>query len=204
MLRTESDLNVREDVTFALVKMGPVAIPSLIQLLGDTDAAVRHHAAHTLGKIGHADATDALITVLDDDEETVVMKAVLALGQIGDANALPALVSLLDQECPTIFPTLMNTLQSFGKDALPYLFQVITHVDWQVRERVIDILGAIGDEAAIPTLITALPDDHWQVQFSAATALTSIGGQDATDALRNNQHELDSRVISFIVRQLGS
>src|SRR5690606_28987247 len=47
----EPDFYVREDITWALVRMGDQAIAPLIALLADENAAVRHHAAHTLGKI---------------------------------------------------------------------------------------------------------------------------------------------------------
>src|SRR5690349_5854038 len=53
----ESDLFVREDITWALVRMGDPAVQPLIEYLGDENPEARHHAAHTLGKIADARAT---------------------------------------------------------------------------------------------------------------------------------------------------
>ncbi len=182
-LRTEPDLNVREDITYALVSLGSEALSSLINLLKNQDAEVRHHAAHTLGKIGKADATEALIDALQDTDPKVSAKAAYALSQIGDAKAIPALIRLLDDDNPDVKTSVMEALETFGALAVPFLVNTMTHEKWQVREQVVEMFGSIQDKEAIPALITALQDEHWQIRFSAVTALGYMRDKTVKDAL---------------------
>ena len=55
-LGSEPDLFVREDITWALVRIGGVALEPLIDLLYNTNPAVRFHAAHVLSKMADARA----------------------------------------------------------------------------------------------------------------------------------------------------
>ncbi len=197
-LRTEPDLFVREDITFALMHMGDLAVPALIALLQDEDAGVRHHVAHVLGKIGHPDAADALIRTLQDTAPHVAAKSAFALGQIGDAKAIPALVNLLGHENREVQTALINVLEEFGAEAVPALLVALEHERWRVREHAADALGVIGDSVAVPALIHALQDAHWQVRFAAVTALHYLGDRAARPALQQLQNDPESRVSSLV------
>jgi len=83
-----------------LVKIGPVAIPALIDALGSWNSCVRADASDALGKMGPAakDAVPALIVALKDNDSCSVRKnASDALGEIGPAaiDAVPALQNAL-------------------------------------------------------------------------------------------------------------
>jgi HEAT repeat protein len=66
-----------------LVQIGSPAIGPLTDLLGHSSAAMRVCAAHTLGEIGDAVATEALKPAMDDPEESVRRAAVVALEGVG-------------------------------------------------------------------------------------------------------------------------
>lgn len=193
-LCTESDLLVREDLTWAIVRVGEAAVQPLIQLLDDPSAAVRHSAAHVLGKIKDARAVDALIGALNDDDAAVVLKAAFSLGQIGDEKAVPALVELVGHEHREVQFTLMRVLEDYGTPAVPLLIRTLNHAEWQVREQAADILGAIGDRDAVPALIQTLQDVHWAVRFAAVTALKELGGADAKNAIYAMLDDPEERV----------
>lgn len=193
-LCSEDDLLIREDLTWAIVRFGDAAIQPLIDLMQDKNPAIRHHAAHVLGKIRAPRAVDALIHALDDVDVTVVLKAAFSLGQIGDERAVPALVGLVGHEHHEIQATLLRVLEEFAVPAFPLLIKIATHARWQVREQAVDILGAIGDPAALPVLITALKDEHWAVRFAAVTALKEIGGAEAKQALQSMLDDPEKRV----------
>ncbi len=194
----EQDLLVGEDITWALVRMGDVAIDPLINLLHHTDPLVRHRVVHTLGKIGDARAMDAVITATQDPDNKVVCKAVFALGQLNDTRAIPALVGLLGHDNREVETMLMSVLEGFGAVALPYLIEAIRNDQWQVREHTADVLGVIGMEEGLPVLIEALNDAQWQVRFSAVTALGHIGGISAKEALLAMPTDSDSRVAELV------
>lgn len=111
-LKNEKSLYSRIAMSKALSKMGELAIPSLIKLLGEigknqeTDLPtkyfkkksfplVRDMAARTLVNIGNP-ATPYLITFMGNDNEFKVQQAIDALGGIaaktGDKRALPVLI----------------------------------------------------------------------------------------------------------------
>jgi HEAT repeat protein len=193
-LRTEMDFYVQEDITWSLVCKGEAAVAPLIRLLSDANPATRHHAAHTLGKIGDIRAVDALITALRDPDTAVIAKAAFSLGQIGDQRALPTLVHLLGHSEREIQTTIVSVMESFGTAAIEPLLGLLQHERWQIREQAADILGLIGSQEIIPLLITALEDEQWQVRFAIVTALGSIGGSSAKTVLQKMGTDLEIRV----------
>jgi HEAT repeat protein len=81
---------------YALSRIGPAAMPSLLEALGKDDAGLRIGATHALGPFG-AEARPAipmLINNLADGRDPVHGETVLTLGLIGPA-AGPALVAAL-------------------------------------------------------------------------------------------------------------
>jgi HEAT repeat protein len=190
----EPDFYVREDITWALVRMGEAAIEPLIGLLADESAAVRHHAAHTLGKINDPRAVEALMSALQDSDPMVAARAAGSLKVIGDARAIPALAGVLGHAHRETQTAITEALEQFGAKAVPFVLKAMTDARWQVREHAADVLGQIGDAAAVPALSAALRDDHWQVRFAAVTALAHIGGAAAKAALRGMLEDTDERV----------
>ena len=190
----EPDFYVREDITWALVRMGEAAIEPLIGLLEDESAAVRHHAAHTLGKINDARAVEALIGALKDGDHMVVARAAGSLKVIGDVRAVRALAGVLGHPHRDTQTAINEALERFGAAAVPAVLEALTDARWPVREHAADVLGQIGDRTAVPALASALRDDHWQVRFAAVTALWHIGGAAAKEALREMTPDADERV----------
>lgn len=193
-LITEPDMYVREDITWALVRVKDAALQLLIVLLDDTNPSTRHLVTHVLTKIGGQEVLEPLIHALHDTEPTVISKAAFGLAQIGDERAIPALVSLVGHENREVQTMLMNVLERFDTASVQPLIELMASERWQVREQAADILGAIGDKAALPVLIDALKDEVWQVRFAAVTALGHLGGAEAKSALESMQDDPDSRV----------
>ena len=199
-LRDETDILVREDISFALMRLGDVAIDPLVDLLQDADPNVRHHAAHTLGKIGNPLVIDDLVGVLQDSSATVVHKTVYALGQIGDARAVGGLVSILGHPNADVQTNLVKTLTDFGAEAIPHLTPRYQHHDWAVREQVVDILGQIRDQSVIPLLKQALDDVDWRVRLSAVNAIGNYGAEIAQPILKAKLNDQSSVVQQLIDR----
>ncbi len=199
-LVTEPDMYVREDITWALVRVKQAALQPLIQLLDDANPSTRHLATHVLGKIGGQDVVDPLIHALHDTEPMVISKAAFGLAQIGDERAIPALISLVGHADREVETMLMNVLERFGTVPVQPLIDLMTSDQWKVREQAADILGTIGDKAAIPVLIEALKDEVWQVRFAAVTALGHLGGAQAKAALQVMPEDADQRVQTLVAK----
>jgi len=175
-LIVERDTNVQENITWSLVRFGSLAVSPLIELIEHTDAAVRHYAIHTLGKIGDPQAVEAVSRAIYDSSPTVQLKAAFVLGQIKDPRAIEALLPLLGHESDSIRNTVSDVLELFGSQAVPNLIEALAHEQWQIREHAVEILGLIGDRAAIPALNTTTNDAQMEVRAAARVALHHISG----------------------------
>lgn len=69
----------------------------------------------------------------------------------------------------------VETLVRLGRDSIPLLRARAHDGDADVRKFVVDILGDIGDESSLSTLIEALGDDDPNVMVSAAENLGKVG-----------------------------
>jgi HEAT repeat protein len=89
----------QEAAADALGRIGPAAVPSLMETLRDPDPKVRLKAIEVLARMG-GDAKDAvpeLIRLLEDPDEPVRKAAIRTLGRIGPPakEAVPALMQTL-------------------------------------------------------------------------------------------------------------
>jgi hypothetical protein len=108
-------------IQMAVTRMGPAAVPDLIQLLQDEDSDVRAHAAVALNWVGPVakDAVPALIQCLQDDAKSVRQGAAFALLRIGPAarDAAPALRKALKDEDPDVGRVAAMALKEVDADA---------------------------------------------------------------------------------------
>ncbi|GAB1420577.1 hypothetical protein MASR2M15_06810 [Anaerolineales bacterium] len=204
-LKNETDLAIQEDICFALVKIGSLALPDLIDLLLNLEAplAQRRYAAHTLSKMKDAAAVEALIKTLADPDRLLKNKVIYALGQIGDTRAVPPLVDLLGVEDLELRATLADVLLEFGEAALPLLITNLHNNRWPVREQAADILSLIADERAVEGLSQLARDYYWEVRFAAVNALASIEGPAAQEALKKFLLDPDPKVSRLAARFCG-
>lgn len=170
---TEPDFYVRENVTWALARMGNAAVSPLITILERGDTASRFHAAHTLSKLGDARAVPALLAALDASDSELVQKSVYALGALRDERALPALVARIGETSGAFRSTLHDAVAAFGAHAVPTLLAVLADADSALARKVevVEILGSIGGSEVMAPLAHALQDDAWEVRFAAVNAL---------------------------------
>jgi len=105
-----------------MLHKGPESLPKLIELLKDSDSAVRYWAAVALGALGPeaAPATDALTSNLLGPKPIVPLEAAGALCKLGHEDvALPVLAHGLVDERPWVVLYAARTLQNIGKMAAP-------------------------------------------------------------------------------------
>jgi len=199
----EPDFFVRENLTWAVVRIGAVAVPPLLELLRHPNPSARQQAALTLGKLKDARAVEALINALQDPQLEVAQRAVHALGQIGDPIAIPALLSFLASENDELKNTVRTALEQFGEAAVQPLSTALQLEPWPVRQQIADILGAMSLVSTLPILKVALEDEHWEVRFAAVTALSGLKNSNAREAVQGAAEDLDPRVRGLVSRLLG-
>ena len=198
LLRRLLDLD-KEDLqlkTFDIIRrMGPTAIPLLVDLLRDERVSIRRNAVDAL--IDLAPYTEsiqpALRRALRDEDSDVAGDAARALGALGKraTPSVRALVRTLSHEHPYVRIYAAEALASIGpnasaatEDLARALDDLIPGVRWAACEA----LATIGPAAqsAVPQLIEALTDEFLYVRIFAAGALGSIGpkARTAREALR--------------------
>ena len=167
----------------ALVKIGPVAIPSLLVALRDEGRG----AAGTLKEIGTPSIPGLLHALINGDQEARSGSA-WALGWIKDSSAVPGLLEALHDPDNTVRKRAISALGTIGHpSAVPELLEVLRDIrdKSEIRWQAVRALGDIRDPEAVPDLISILEnqsEDHWVQRFSA-TALGRIGDPRAIETL---------------------
>ena len=187
------DLHV---VTFEIIqRIGPPAMPLLVDLLRHESDSVRRTAADELIDLApHTETIQpALRRALRDEDSIVAGDAARALGALGKraSPSVGALVNTLSHEDPYVRIYAAEALASIGPNAAKAtnaLAEALGDPIPGVRWAACEALAGIGPAAqsAVPQLIEALEDDFLYVRIFAAGALGSIGpkAQPAREALR--------------------
>ncbi|MFC4456709.1 HEAT repeat domain-containing protein [Deinococcus sonorensis] len=199
----EPDFFVRENLTWAVVRMGPDAMPFLLRLLEGPDATTRLQVVHTLSKIADPASASALTRAINDPDDEVARKAIFALGQMDHPEALTTLMGGVGHPDAERRNTLSTALVEFGHAALPPLLAALRHPDAQRRAHAADILGLLGNAGAAPALTDALQDNVWDVQFAALSALGHLPGEDAERGIAQATRVADPRLRAVAQRLLA-
>ncbi len=186
------DLHV---VTFEIIqRIGPPAIPLLVELLRHESDAIRRSAVSELVDLApHTEwIQPALRRALRDEDWTVAGDAARALGALGKraSPSVGALVNTLSHEDQYVRIYAAEALASIGPNAFKAtnaLAEALGDPVPGVRWAACEALASIGPAAqsAVPQLIEALDDEFLYVRIFAAGALGSIGpkAQSAREAL---------------------
>ena len=156
--------------TFEIIRrIGPAAIPTLVELLRDERAAIRGSAVDAL--IDLAPDTEsvqpALRRALTDEESLVARDAARALGALGPkaSPSVGALVNALSHWDPHVRIYAAEALASVGPRAAAATTDLVRAIDDRipgVRWAACEALAGIGPAAAsaVPRLIQALGDQY--------------------------------------------
>jgi outer membrane protein assembly factor BamB/HEAT repeat protein len=182
--------------TFKIIqRIGPPAIPLLVDLLRDERVSIRRGAVDELIDLAPDTGSiqPALRRALKDDDRQVAGDAARALGALGTraGPSVRALVETLSHEDPYVRIYAAEALAAIGpragaasRDLGRALGDPVPGVRWAAGEA----LARIGPAAqsAVPQLTFALKDEFLYVRICAAGALGGLGpkARAARDALR--------------------
>ena len=191
--RGNADLELK---TLEIIRrIGPPALPLLVDLLRDERVSIRRSAADALIDLAPDTETiqPALRRALRDEDWQVAGDAARALGALGKraGPSVRALVETLSHEDPYVRVYAAEALASIGPQAAAStrdLARALADPSPGVRWAAGEALASIGPAAqsAVPQLIEALKDEFLYVRICAAGALGSLGpkAQTAREALR--------------------
>lgn len=183
-------------VTFEIIqRIGPPAIPLLVELLRHQSDSIRRSAVNELIDLApHTESIQpALRRALRDQDSIVAGDAARALGALGKraGPSTGGLVKTLSHEDPYVRIYAAEALASIGPKAATVaeaLAGVLEDPIPGVRWAACEALAGMGPaaESAVPRLIVALKDEFIYVRIFAAGALGNIGpkAEPAREALR--------------------
>ena len=141
-----------------LLKLKGRSVGALLPYLYDVNQDVRKFAVDILGLIGDESTVPHIIPLLDDPDENVVVSAAEALGNIRSPLAVPHLIRLfkLNDNAKVIVAEALGKIgdESGGDCLLKYFSAVVKnqHADYLILYAVVDSIGLIGTELALPVI----------------------------------------------------
>lgn len=187
---------MRNKVIDTLIKIGPMAIPSLTLALQKEDWRDQRWIIASIGEMGNQakDAIPVLILFLNDENDAG-HEAAETLGSMG-AVTIHELIKALQKNNPSNRRWLTYALWKasyYDKMAppiliseLPHLIKFLHHKDATLRDTAAKVISCTGPEAkaAVPLLIQLLKDKDIGVRLSAEGALEKIRTPKALNALK--------------------
>jgi HEAT repeat protein len=182
----DKDNAVARSAAECLARIGPPAIPALLEALSEkeieeqteAEKAIGHWSDWAMGAMG-PDAVPLLIEVMGDSRHiNRSAAAASALGMIGPP-ALPTLLEALRTSKDKVvvgnaaFAIGLRGMRPVAKQAVPDLIRLIEDPDPGVRRLSIDALASIGSDSKIgvPAIAKALQDPDPHVRDAARSAL---------------------------------
>lgn len=160
-------------------------VPILMDLLKDSDQAVRFYAAQQLERLADSRSADALARVLDDSSGNVRRFAAQALAKIGDERHVPALVAAVMSNLPE-----PNQVGIRSWHLWPVL-ETIGRLSPQAPPEIVGLLDRISDEKI------AQDEDWWRICQKVANCLAAIGDTSAVDELKRADEILSCRHCDY-------
>jgi HEAT repeat protein len=185
LLAEEPDRQVRARMCQVLAKVGPPAVPVLLELLEDPRWFLVRNLVHVLGKIGDEAAFGPVVALLGHAHMRVRIEAIRAVAVITPRRAVAPIIGLVADPDPEVRLEAVQALGALRSDeAVPVLGDVAAGAspratDLAVRRCAIEALAGIVTPGARETLM-GLARRRWlwrraerQLRDAAASALAT-------------------------------
>jgi HEAT repeat protein len=157
----------------ALAQIGdPASVPLFKARLQDKDPYIRRAAVEGLGRAADAESADALernVTV--DEAKMVRLASAFALQKMG-RNYAARLIDLMSTT--KVLDQGRDYLIELGPGMITTILPRLQDPDPDLREALIDALGAFGDASALPALEAAAKDGDDSVAAAAKRAVARV------------------------------
>jgi HEAT repeat protein len=184
------------------------AIDPLIDVIYfEPDRWMRLFAIESLGRIDDVRTLEVLVDAAYDESRDVRTKAIVTLGEFSSSLATDALYIIFDdmqvdtEDQQTALFELGKRGDARALDGLIDLLQFDTQVDNRIYAAL--VLGDIGGQEAVTSLIDALCDDVQDVADNALKSLIKLGNDATGPLLQNLQESANAERRMWVVRALG-
>lgn len=201
-LAEEEDLLVRKAIVEIVTRIGRIAVPTILENLGDSRWYMVRNMITVLGSLGMPDLAPHVAATLSHPDLRVKKEAIKALSRIPHPAAVTALCDLCFFPEETVALTATAALSSKKEtEAVIALYRravlkKILYPNYRLAHEAIDSLRAIGTDDALTALdeILALkavwPTEKFRaMKFHALRSISKIGGtrsREVIQAARNS------------------
>ena len=146
--------------------------------LEDENTRIRASDIIEMGRTGNRDAIKSIIEVLENREEVDWLRAcaAIALGRLSDDEVIPPLIEALRDDSIIVSRAVISALGDAGNPrAIPHLKGILENKSKEELHPVtVKVLGEIGGDEILPTLLQALESSNDLVRVRAALALGEL------------------------------
>ncbi len=169
---------VRVRAVEALEQLGDKAVSGLLIALEEDDVEVRRRAAMALERIGYV---EKILDEYGKDEYKPELKHVLFL--VARAGVIESMTARLTTSQVHLVKNIVRIFGEAGtKEASGPLLELLAlTTDWTLKARIIEALGKVDAQEAIPPLINYIKDNEYWVRKSSVDALGILNAQDHVD-----------------------
>jgi len=177
------DADAKADAGRALGEIGENAVAPVLEILETDGQEQRANAAFALAEMvdlapeAQTEVTPGLIEALGDDYWRTRANAAIALGNLrnGDAAAFRGLRSAATDDDPRVRAAATYAIGELGVDpaeSVPVLAERLEQGEVpDVRVVAANALALTNAAEAVPALVRAVEDEHWEVSYASMSAL---------------------------------
>jgi HEAT repeat protein len=184
------------------------AVPDLVRLLRARGGKLAESAARALTRVGEP-AVQPLIEALPTQSAELQLRNLIvnALVAIGEPSIAPLIQALQHTSTP-VRDTAEKALARIGADASAALVDALRTDNWELRRRIAQVLGQIGDVSLAKPLLDVLKDPDPGVRARVAEILGNVGQEPAVasliDLVQNDPDEFVRRKAMTALADLHS
>ena len=192
-----------------LVLVGDLALAAQLldavsTIARDETAAFRAPAAAAITKLAEGPMVRHLAMFLHKATDAEFAVAQQMCSTIGPALVKPMSDAIMGEDNARTVRRLRDILISFGAAAREYANELKSSRNPAVRRAAIDLLRALGGDAALPDLRLMLDDADEEVQREALRAIVQVGTNQAYRLLEQALQSGNERTREAIMQALGS
>jgi len=172
----ETSVAERMKIRAQIVAFGKAAVPHLVAIV-QKEGQASYRAVDLLADLAPEAALPVLIEAARSSHLRLAQASIEALGKMGDVQAVPVLVEQLKHSSSLIQMSAVQALELLGAhhafEALIQLLQTTSSAS--IRYTIIESLGKLRDERAVPVIMMFQYDPDHHVRSRVARALEAFG-----------------------------
>ena len=145
---------------------------------------------------------EQLMSDLRGDDENKQEKATNDLMSIADIIIDPLIINLTEEEDRKVRARLLKIIESVGVGAIEVLKSYLNDDRWYVVRNLVRMLGTVGDESVVETMLPFLSHEDSRVRKEAILSLLKIGSDKSFDSLILTLNDQDSAVQTMAINAL--